>query len=555
MCAAKFESPVDRLIYWASVKPDGVFLTQPINDQTYEYTWSQVLDEVSRVAQYLARYPQGSHIGIISLNCAHWFMADLAIQMAGHVSIPIYPTASTDTVNKILVHAEVKAVFIGKMFSVKKALSHLQTAIKDQPIEQLAIYESYPGIPFWQQLVDGNQAIELPAQHQINDLLSIIYTSGTTGDPKGVMISYRAVQAAINLVKSVIVINDKDRFVSYLPLAHVAERMAVEFGSLYHGSHVSFIRSLETFTDDIKAAEPTVFFAVPRIWVKIKAAIETKLGGARTLKILFSIPWLGQCFKQALLRKLGFQNIRYALCAAAPVNKEVLHWFSDLGLKLNEAYGMSETCGLSHMTQQSDAKMGSVGRVIDGCDCRLTAAGEVLLRNPAMMDGYYKQQELTAETIDTDGWLHTGDLGEIDDEGFLYITGRNKDIFKTAKGKYISPSPIEQQFHTALGVPHLILMGNGFPQPFMVISTHESALVNEPQKLMQICQEQLSKLNLKLEAHERLSHIFISHQNWGVDNGMLTPTLKMKRDAIEKFYLSQAEQLMSSSSESVLLIH
>ena len=124
MCAAKFESPVDRLIYWASVKPDGVFLTQPINDQTYEYTWSQVLDEVSRVAQYLARYPQGSHIGIISLNCAHWFMADLAIQMAGHVSIPIYPTASTDTVNKILVHAEVKAVFIGKMFSAKKALSH-----------------------------------------------------------------------------------------------------------------------------------------------------------------------------------------------------------------------------------------------------------------------------------------------------------------------------------------------------------------------------------------------------------------------------------------------
>ncbi len=555
MCADIFESPVDRLIYWASVKPDGVFLTQPIKDEIYEYTWAQVLDEVSRVAQYLRRLPQGSHIGIISLNCAHWFMADLAIQMAGHVSIPIYPTATTDTVNKILIHAEVKAIFLGKMLSAEKTLDHLRAAIKDQSIEQLAIYEPYPEIPFWQQLVDENPAIKQPAQQQANDLLSIIYTSGTTGDPKGVMISYRAVQAAINLVKSVVVVDDQDRFVSYLPLAHVAERMAVEFGALYHGAHVSFIRSLETFTDDIKAAEPTVFFAVPRIWVKIKAAIENKLGGTRVLKIIFSIPWLGRRFKQALLNKLGFQNIRYALCAAAPVNKEVLQWFSDLGLKLNEAYGMSETCGLSHMTHPSDTKMGSVGRVIDGCDCRLSAIGEVLLRNPAMMDGYYKQHDMTAETIDADGWLHTGDLGEIDDEGFLYITGRNKDIFKTSKGKYISPSPIEQQFHAALGVPHLILMGNGFPQPFMVISTHESAFKEEPQKLMQICQEQLSKLNLKLEAHEQLSHIFISHQSWDVENGLSTPTLKMKRGAIEKFYQSHAEQLMSSSSEQVMLIH
>ncbi len=550
MCATKFKTPVNRLLHWAQQKPNAVYLTQPIADEVVEYTWSQVLHEVSSVASYLAQYPKGSHIAIISLNCAHWIMADLAIQMAGHISIPIYPTASKQTIEKILKHSAAKAVFLGKMFDPIKALDLLP-----QGYDQIAIYQAYSGMPYWQDLVADNIEIENPSTHQASDLVSIIYTSGTTGDPKGVMVSYRAIQASMDLVKSIVVINQQDRFVSYLPLAHVAERMAVEFAALYHGSHVSFIRSLESFTEDVKHAEPTIFFGVPRIWSKIKMAIEGKLGGAKVLNTFLRTPLLGSWLKKALLKKLGFQNVRYALCAAAAINKDVLQWYGNLGLKLNEAYGMSETCGLSHMTKQSDKKMGSVGRVIDGCECQLSASGEILLRNPAMMDGYYKQADLTAQTIDFEGWLHTGDLGEIDDQGFLYITGRVKDIFKTSKGKYIAPSPIEQRFQSALGIEHVILMGNGFSQPFMVISTFESSHADAPAELIQTCEQALTDINPTLEAQERVSHIFISHEGWNSENGMLTPTMKMIRGALEKHYQKKAEYSMSQSKDRVIVLN
>lgn len=554
MNKAEFKTPTSHLIYWAENSPDDIYLTQPIGDETHNYTWSQTLDEVSRVAQYLSKYPEGSHIAIISLNCAHWIMADLAIQMAGHVSIPIYPTASKETVSKILEHSESKAVFIGKMFDSDASLSLLNEAIGTAEIDMLAIYQHYPGVFDWNKLVADNTLLERPKQHQAEDLLSIIYTSGTTGDPKGVMISYQAVQASMGLVKSIIVINRQDRFVSYLPLAHVAERMAVEFGALYNGAHVSFIRSLDTFTDDVKTAQPTIFFGVPRIWTKIKSAIESKLGGAKVLGMLLNMPLLGGWLKKALVKKLGFQNVRYALCAAAAVNKDVLEWFGNLGVKLNEAYGMSETCGLSHMTKQSDTKTGSVGRVIEGCECKISEAGEVLLRNPAMMDGYYKQPELTAEAIDSDGWMHTGDQGVIDDEGFLYITGRIKDIFKTSKGKYIAPSPIEQKFQSALGVEHIILMGNGMVQPFLVVSSFETKFENEPNELLELCQQSLNEINPTLEAQERLSHIFISSEIWGVENNMLTPTLKMKRPEIERHYQEKVENLISTTKNQIILM-
>jgi long-chain acyl-CoA synthetase len=545
----EFQSPIERLYHWVNVRPDDIYLTQPIGDEVYQYTWRQVLDEVARMASYLQKYPQGSHIAIISLNCAHWIMADLAIQMAGHVSIPIYPTATKQTIEKILQHSEGRAVFLGKMFEPEKALELLPAGT-----DVIGIYQPYPDHPFWNDEVNNNQPIAEPANHQSDDLVSIVYTSGTTGDPKGVMVSYHAIFAAMDLVKNVIVINETDRFVSYLPLAHVAERMAIGFGALYYGAHVSFIRSLDMFTEDVRTAAPTIFFGVPRIWTKIKMAVESKLGGPRVLGWLLKLPLLGSWLKKALLKKLGFQNVRYALCAAAAVNKDVLEWFGDLGLKLNEAYGMSETCGLSHMVKPDQHCMGSVGQVIKGCECQLSASGEVLLRNPALMDGYYKQPELTAEVIDEAGWLHTGDLGEIDESGFLYITGRVKDIFKTSKGKYIAPLPFEQQFQSALGIEHLNLMGNGFTQPFMVVSVFDTNYADKPEELLALCQSTLQKVNATAEAHEKISHVLVSQQEWSTENGLLTPTLKMKRDAIERHYQHIAAQLMHNSKSTVILI-
>jgi long-chain acyl-CoA synthetase len=237
MCAAEFQTPVERLQHWASQTPDATWLTQPIANEVLTYTWSEALREVSSVADFLQCYPPGSHIAILSLNCAHWIMADLAIQMAGHISIPIYPTASADTIRKILEHSESKAVFVGKMFEPDQVPELIPDGY-----DCLGIYQQYPMWPYWEQLVNDHQPLKEAVSRQADELMSITYTSGTTGDPKGVMVSYRAVFAAMQLVRSIVVIGREDRFVSYLPLAHVAERMAVECGSLYNGSQVSFIR-------------------------------------------------------------------------------------------------------------------------------------------------------------------------------------------------------------------------------------------------------------------------------------------------------------------------
>lgn len=546
MSVAELKSPVSMLRHWAEKNPHRIFLNQPTADGMMTFTWSEVYQQVSRVAQYLKQYPKGSHIAILSLNCAHWIMSDLAIQMAGHVSIPIYPTASSNTIEKILQHAEAKLLFVGKLLDAENTLKQLPGHI-----DKMSFYQQHPSMPYWQDIIRQQHPMTKPVTVTGDDLISIIYTSGTTGEPKGVMIPYRAVNAALALIKHIIVIKPDDRFVSYLPMAHVAERMAIAFASIFFGAQVFFIHSLDTFTEDVNNAKPTIFFGVPRIWTKIKQTVEYKLGGSRLFNTLLSIPILNRLLAKMLLKQLGFSEVRYALCAAAAVDTDVLIWYKKLGLKVNEAYGLSETCGLSHMVKQEQDCLGRVGQVIPGCECILSADGEILLRNPALMSGYYKQPELTAEVIDDAGWFHTGDLGDIDEAGYLAIIGRNKDIFKTAKGQYIAPAPIELMCQTLLEVDQLILMGSGQRQPFLLMSIAESEKHNNPKNCQEFCEQKLSTINQQLEPHQRLSHIFICDDPWTVASGFLTPTLKIKRAPLEQHYLP----LMNLNSDnSVMLI-
>lgn len=541
-------TPVTKLCHWAERTPDRIYLTQPTSAGVIEYTWREVHNEVARMAHYLSQYPTGSHIAILSLNCAHWLMADLAIQMAGHVSIPIYPTACKATIAKVLSHSESKALFVGKLLDARNTLQQLP-----EHVAQIGIYQKHPNIPYWQDLIASHKPITKAVAVNGDDLISIIYTSGTTGDPKGVMITYRAVNAALSLIKHIIVVKPTDRLVSYLPMAHVAERMAIAFTSVFHGAQVFFIHSLETFTEDVKAAKPTIFFGVPRIWTKIKQAVEQKLGGPAVMKTLLNIPLLNRYLSKLLLKQLGFSEVRFALCAAAAVDIDVLLWYKRLGLKLNEAYGLSETCGLSHMVKQQQNCFGRVGQIIPGCECKLNEQGEILLRNPALMTGYYKQPDLTASTIDTDGWLHTGDLGHIDSDGFLAIVGRSKDIFKTTKGQYITPAPIELLCQKRLQIDHTILMGAGFSQPFLLLSLAETKYSNNPMAFKKNCQQQLVEINQQLEPHQRLSHIYICNDPWTPETGFLTPTLKIKRGPIEQHYLPRLQK--HRGDEPVVIIH
>lgn len=529
-----FERPIDRLNHWAKSQGNTPYLHQPIDGQCHVFSWQQVIDEVSRMAQYLDRLPQGSRLAIISLNCAHWMMADWAIQMAGHVSVPIYPTASEKTIQYILDHAEVQALFVGKLFDVESMMNLLP-----HNLTKISIYQAIDGLPFWDDLVAQNSPISTIPNAGQDDLMSIVYTSGTTGEPKGVMIHYGAVSASMALIKERIEVGTTDRFVSYLPLAHVAERMAVQMASLYKGSQVFFVRSLDYFVKDVKRAQPTIFFGVPRIWYKFKVAIETKLGGPVMAEKMLNWPVVGGVLKKLIIRGLGFSQLRLALCAAAAVPKSLLTWYQDLGIKLNEAYGMTESCGLSHMTRIEDTILGSVGQPLPTCECQISDQGEVWIRNPAVMKGYFKQPELTAETVDADGWLHTGDLGHVDDDGYLYITGRIKDIFKTAKGKYVAPIPVERMIQKQLGLDYVILMGDGLGQPVVVVSIHE---YNMPMDFDHQCEALLVYLQKHAESHAAPSHLFISDNAWLPENGLVTPTLKMQRPNLEAHYLPKIEK-------------
>lgn len=533
-----FQSPVDRLFYWAEQQPDVTFLNQPIDNKKIRYSWQQVAYEVSCVANYLSNLPPNSKVAIISLNCAHWMMADWAIMMAGHVSVPIYPTASQKTIDYVLRHAEVKAVFVGKLFDTE----HVMSAIPEG-IMKMSCYLPISSLPYWDDLVVKYDAMHYRPQISADQLMSIVYTSGTTGEPKGVMMAYRAVNEVMKLIKSRVEVGPSDRYVSYLPLAHIAERMGVEFVTLYKGSQVFFVRSLDHFANDVRRAKPTVFFGVPRIWQKLKMAIDEKLGGPESTSKKLNIPVIGQLLKRLILRRLGFSHLRFAVSAAAPVSKSLLEWYQELGIKVNEAYGMTESSGLSHMTANDSTLFGSVGQPLPGCECQITSQGEVCIRNPAVMLGYYKNPELTQSVIDKDGWLHTGDLGHEDDLGNLFISGRIKDLFKTAKGKYVAPIPIEAQVLSRLAAEHVVLMGSGLGQPVLVVSVAEECLnsIDFERK----CMDLLTDLQTTLEAHEKPSHVFMSAYAWAPENGLLTPTLKIQRQHVEGYYLEKMEPYLN----------
>jgi long-chain acyl-CoA synthetase len=351
------------------------------------------------------------------------------------------------------------------------------------------------------------------------------------------MLSYRAIGSALATAEQVFHIDHSDRFFSYLPLAHVAERMAVEMASIYFGATVSFVRSLDHFAENLRSVEPTVFFAVPRIWLKLRHGIESRMGGRTATKLLLHTPILGKWLKQKIRSLLGFSQTRLALSAAASLPKETLDWFDSLGIEICEAYGLSETAGFSHINLPGRRRPGSVGKPFPNAQCIIADNGEILLNNPSLMEGYYKMPELSAQAIQ-DGWFRTGDLGKEDKDGYLYITGRVKDLFKTSKGKYISPSPIENRLVTALNIEHICVFGANLPQPIAVAVVLKEWTPAFKKQFEAQAVQVLQQLNEQLEKHERIDRLFLVNEDWTTDNGLLTPTLKIRRQQIEERYQS-----------------
>jgi long-chain acyl-CoA synthetase len=333
---------------------------------------------------------------------------------------------------------------------------------------------------------------------------------------------------------------------SYLPLAHVVERVLVEHGWLRMGMHLFFAESLDTFAADLQRAWPTIFFSVPRLWVKFQQGIHQKMPEA-TLRRLLSIPLVGALVRRKVQKALGLDQCRMAAGGAAPMPLALLQWYSRLGLHINEGYGMTENLAVSHLTVPGQNQQGSVGPAYDGVDCRIDPqSGEIQMRSPALMLGYYKEPEQSRDAFTPDGWLRTGDKGHIDARGHLHITGRVKDLFKTSKGKYVAPAPIEDRLCAHGAVEACVVTGANLGQPLGIVMLNADAVAQaanagQRTQLEASLAQHLKNVNAPLDPHEQLQCLVVVSTPWTVENDLITPTFKVKRNRIEDLYAAHYE--------------
>ncbi|NJO04010.1 MAG: AMP-binding protein, partial [Bacteroidia bacterium] len=501
-------------------------------------------NQIRRMAAALKalNLPEKSNIAIISKNCAHWIMSDLAIMMSGHVSVPLYPTLNAEKTQEILLHSQARVIFIGKLDNwaeLKEGIpENLRGITYPQSPAESADFEQ------WDNLIAQYEPLSGEYRPHLDELATIIYTSGTTGMSKGVMHSYYTLIYPVLIAAPIAGVGStSDRFFSYLPLSHIAERALIELAGLYAGGSISFVESIDSFRQNLVDTLPTVFLAVPRIWTKFQQNILEKVPQKR-LDALLSIPLLSGIIRKKIKKSLGLNQARCIITGAAPMPLALLTWFRKLGINIQEAYGMTENVGCCTFMRATQIKTGTVGQAYPQCTLKIDPeTGEILMKAEWITLGYYREPKKTAEII-KDGWLHTGDMGELDAEGFLKITGRIKDQFKGAKGEFIVPGPIEAAYATNHNIEQICVIGRGMPQPIALVVLSELG-----QKLAQINWQALEEsleatrdaANRSLVSYEKIQKIITVKEAWSVENQCLTPTLKIKRNVLEEKYGSQLE--------------
>jgi long-chain acyl-CoA synthetase len=529
--------PLQRVYRWEREKASELFLTQPLGGRVWEWRWAEAMDEVRRMAAYLEaqQWPPGSRIVILSKNCAWWLMAELAVWMSGHVSVPIYASLSAQSVRALLEHCEPVCCFFGAVDDTKMGSEGIPPGVKRIHFPNAA----ERGSESWESIIAATAPETRSPVRGADELATIIYTSGTTGTPKGVMHRFRAFPYFVLAEMRTVPHQEGDRLFSYLPLAHIAERGLVEACAFSSGLHVFFVEKIETFLDDLKRARPTIFFSVPRLFIKFQQRVLAKVPQPR-LDRLLRIPLVNRLVGRRILRELGFDSMRLASSGGAPLPVATLEWFRKLGLNLVEGYGMTET-GISHTPPGGRCRPGYVGDGIPGVETRIAENGEVLIKSPMNMIGYYKDPEKTRQAFTEDGFFRTGDLGELDEEGWLKIVGRVKEQFKTSKGKYVSPARIEKLLGIHPDVEACCVMGSGMAGAFAIVLLPEAArrrfadaaAREEFERSLEALRRQV---NAQLEAHERLEFLVVVDESWTIENGFLTPTMKLRRAILENHY-------------------
>lgn len=532
---ADFLTAHQALVNWAARMPDREFLLQPVSGSLRSTSFGQAENDARRMAAALLEMglQPGDRVAILAKNCAEWILADIAIAMAGLVSVPIYPTAGTDSISYVIGHSEARAIFVGKLDDPETAEQAIPATIP-----RIAFPYDVEGCEHaWQTLLDTHAPLRGLHEPDPEEPISILYTSGSTGKPKGVVLSYRAYHYGSIAAAEAGGISLDDRLFSYLPLAHITERTLTAGPAIYAGTRCYFIESLDTFPQDLRNARPTMFLSVPRLWVKFQAGIHTKISPWK-LKLLLAVPIVGRRLGEKIRRGMGLDACRHFGCGTAPVSPLTLEWFQKLGIEIGEGWGMTETAGLSCANVPFQARrLGTIGAPLEGTELKISDAGELLIRSPGLFSEYYKQPALTREVMTHDGFFRTGDKAEYIESLDAYrITGRVKDIFKSAKGKYVTPVPIEARLSVNPLLEQICVMGRGLPAPVAVVVLSDAAKNLPRANVEASLSSTLDEVNPHLESHERLSHFLVVGEPWTTENGLLTPTLKIKRDVLESRY-------------------
>lgn len=537
MISKRLLTPDEHLLRWAKDRPGKVYLKQITGRQFHNYTFAEVTAKSASLAdafRQLGAEP-GDKIAIISKNCAEWFIYDFACMFGHFISVPIFPTSNKETIAHCLKHSESKIVLIGKLDST----AEIELVLTQLP-DITTIAFSYPiSITCHHQL---DQLIKQSSpdsvcqrEHKKNDIMSIVYTSGTSGTPKGTLLTYSAFSWSVNQITNLIGIEDDDRLFSYLPLSHITERVYILGLSIENSLSVAFPESLETFIDDVKMQQPTLFLSVPRLWAIFQQRILTKISPLQ-LSVALKIPFLRQWIKTKIARELGLEHARVLGCGSAPIPPSLLKWYHRIGLRISEAWGMTENLALGSLNfPYNKRKLGSIGIAAPGVIFHIAKDGELLIQSKGLFSGYYKQPDETKQAVTPEGWLKTGDIGIKDEDGYFYIQGRKKDTFKTAKGKFVSPLPIEKQIAEMLKVESVCLIGLGLPAPILLLVPFQFKNMDRKRYEASILKV-INRVNEGVNRHERIKGVLIIKEPWTIENEILTPTLKVKRHQLEKRY-------------------
>ena len=532
---------------WEKEFKDKPFLRQPFGDKWEEYTWGEVGQMARKLASGLKSLGlrERAHIGLISKNCREWIIADLAIMIAGYVSVPFFPSLKGKELAYVMDFGDVDALFVGKIETWDEIKNDLP---KDMPLISFPTYKGFSNITKgyqWFDFINKFEPLMEPNVPKLSDLWTIIFTSGTTGNPKGVMLSYLAndMTKVITEDSNPLKVNfsgDND-FISFLPLNHIAERVVVEHTCFRFGGTISFVESLETFSKNLQDIQPHVFFAAPRVWTKFQLGILSKFS-QKKLDTFLKIPIISGIIKGKLKKALGLSRARATVSGAAPMQVTQIEWFRKIGVYITNGYGMTENCAICTQVDGRDfGKMDSVGKPQSRVEVKIdNSNGEILMRGPFLMDGYYKRKELTDETL-RGGWLHTGDKGFIDEDNYLHITGRVVDSFKTSKGKYIEPLTLEYYFGDIKELEEVCVAGLGMSQPLCLAQLSDIGREMSKEDLTNMLTEKFNEINSGLENYKKMSTLIIVKDKWTEENNAIGPTLKIKRGTIDKMYSSNYE--------------